>query len=153
MTATHDGPSGAVLSIDRIRSDFEVLDDWEDRYRYIIDLGRALPPLAPELHNDITRVRGCASQVWLHTDLGKSVDGVTVMRFTGDSDALIVKGLVALVLSIYDGHTPAEVLSRDARAILAALGLQANLSQQRSNGLNAMIDRIEAEARKAQSEG
>ena len=153
MTATHDGPSGASLTIDKIRSDFEVLDDWEDRYRYIIDLGRVLPPLPAELHNEITRVRGCASQVWLHTHLGKGADGETVMRFIGDSDALIVKGLVAFVLAIYDGHTPAEILSRDARAILASLGLQANLSQQRSNGLNAMIDRIEAEARKARSEG
>jgi len=141
--------SAAAPSFEQIMSDFEVLDDWEDRYRYIIDLGRSLKPLAPELHSEATRVRGCASQVWLHTCMETGADGQKVMRFTGDSDALIVKGLVALVLSIVDGHTPSAVLAKDARAALAHLGLQANLSQQRSNGLNAMIDRIEAEARRA----
>lgn len=143
------GLSAAAPSFEQIKSDFEVLDDWEDRYRYIIDLGRSLKPLAPELHCETTRVRGCASQVWLHTTIETGADGRRVMRFTGDSDALIVKGLVALVLSIVDGHTPSDVLAQDARAALARLGLQANLSQQRSNGLNAMIDRIEAEASKA----
>lgn len=139
----------AAPSFEQVRSDFEVLEDWEDRYRYIIDLGRSLKPLAPELHNDATRVRGCASQVWLHVSVEPGPDGRKVMRFTGDSDALIVKGLVALVLSIVDGHTPSEVLAKDARSLLAGLGLQANLSQQRSNGLNAMIERIEAEARRS----
>jgi cysteine desulfuration protein SufE len=148
MSAPRD-TSAATPSFDQVKSDFDVLDDWEDRYRYIIDLGRSLKPLAPELHSEATRVRGCASQVWLHTTLETAADGRKVMRFIGDSDALIVKGLVALVLSIVEGHTPAEVLALDARAALARLGLQANLSQQRSNGLNAMIDRIEAEARRS----
>lgn len=134
------------MSLDQILSDFEVLDEWEDRYRYIIDLGRTLKPLAPELHNEQTRVRGCASQVWLHTTVSPGTDNAKVMHFVGDSDALIVKGLVALVLSIFEGKTAEEVLGTDARAILAKLGLESNLSQQRSNGLNAMIDRIREEA-------
>ena len=134
------------MSLDQILSDFEVLDEWEDRYRYIIDLGRTLKPLAAELHNDETKVRGCASQVWLHTSISPGTGNAKVMHFLGDSDALIVKGLVALVLAIFDGKTTEEVLATDARAILARLGLESNLSQQRSNGLNAMIDRIREEA-------
>ena len=134
------------MSLDQIISDFEVLDEWEDRYRYIIDLGRTLKPLAAELHNDETKVRGCASQVWLHTRISDDSSNAKVMHFLGDSDALIVKGLVALVLAIFDGKTIEEVLATDARAILAKLGLESNLSQQRSNGLNAMIDRIREEA-------
>jgi cysteine desulfuration protein SufE len=137
------------LAIDRIRSDFEVLEDWEDRYRYIIDLGRALPPLPPEQRNETTRVRGCASQVWLHAWLEQDERGQTIMRFSGDSDALIVKGLVALVLALCDRQTPAAILATNARQVLAGLGLQANLSQQRSNGLHSMIDRIESLARDA----
>lgn len=134
------------MSLDQILSDFEVLDEWEDRYRYIIDLGRKLKPLAPELHNDQTRVRGCASQVWLHTSIIPGSGDAKTLHFLGDSDALIVKGLVALVLSIFEGKTADEVLGTDARAILSKLGLESNLSQQRSNGLNAMIDRIREEA-------
>jgi cysteine desulfuration protein SufE len=134
------------VSLDQILSDFEVLDEWEDRYRYIIDLGRTLKPLAPELHNEHTKVRGCASQVWLHTSISSGSENTKVMHFLGDSDALIVKGLVALVLTIFEGKTADEVLGTDARAILAKLGLESNLSQQRSNGLNAMIDRIREEA-------
>jgi cysteine desulfuration protein SufE len=135
-------------SIESIRGDFEALEDWEDRYRYIIDLGRTLPPLVPALHTEETRVRGCASQVWLHTRQEASADGRMRLWFTGDSDALIVKGLVAIVLAIYNGSTPEEVLRIDARSIISGLGLAANLSQQRSNGLNSMIERIVAEARK-----
>jgi cysteine desulfuration protein SufE len=134
------------VSLEQILSDFEVLDEWEDRYRYIIDLGRTLKPLAPELHNEQTKVRGCASQVWLHTSVSANTGNAKVMHFLGDSDALIVKGLVALVLAIFEGKTADEVLGTDARAILAKLGLESNLSQQRSNGLNAMIDRIREEA-------
>jgi cysteine desulfuration protein SufE len=134
------------VSLDQILSDFEVLDEWEDRYRYIIDLGRTLKPLAPEFHNEQTKVRGCASQVWLHTSISPGSGNSKIMHFLGDSDALIVKGLVALVLSIFEGKTADEVLGTDARAILAKLGLESNLSQQRSNGLNAMIDRIREEA-------
>ena len=134
------------MSLDQILSDFEVLDEWEDRYRYIIDLGRTLKPLAPELHNEQTKVRGCASQVWLHTSISLGSGNTKVMHFLGDSDALIVKGLVALVLAIFEGKTADEVMGTDARAILAKLGLESNLSQQRSNGLNAMIDRIREEA-------
>jgi cysteine desulfuration protein SufE len=135
-----------MTTIEQVKADFELLDEWEDRYRYIIDLGRNLPALAPDLHNERTRVRGCASQVWLHAWPEQRADGTTVLRFSGDSDALIVKGLVALVLAMHDDRTPAEILATDARAALAALGLESNLSQQRSNGLHAMIDRIRAEA-------
>lgn len=149
MTPSKQTAERPALSIDRIKADFDVLDDWEDRYRYIIDLGRQLPTLPPEMHNEQTRVRGCASQVWLHASKEKSEDGTLRLRFSGDSDALIVKGLVALVLSIFDGKRPDEILELDARDLLTALGLQANLSQQRSNGLNAMIERIAEEARRA----
>lgn len=149
MTPSQDHMDRRPPSIESIRDAFAVLDDWEDRYRYIIDLGRELPPLAPELHTEDTRVRGCASQVWLHQRQETSADGKTRFWFTGDSDALIVKGLVAIVLAIYNGSTPEEVLQTDARSIIAGLGLGANLSQQRSNGLNSMIERIVAQARKA----
>ncbi len=147
--ASQNHTDGQPPPISHIKADFEVLEDWEDRYRYIIDLGRKLPPLAAELHSEETRVRGCASQVWLHTRREMSADGETRLWFTGDSDALIVKGLVAIVLAIYNGSTPAEVLRLDARAIISELGLAENLSQQRSNGLNSMIERIMSEARQS----
>lgn len=135
--------SGAAF--DRIREDFSYLDQWEDRYRYLIELGRQLEPLPDEERTDRNKVRGCASQVWLWTRL----DDRGRLHFVGDSDAHIVRGLVAVVLALFGDRTPAEIVEIDAEAELAALDLAEHLSTQRSNGLRAMIKRIKAEARAA----
>lgn len=131
---------------DEIRADFDLLDEWEDRYRYLIELGRHMPPLPEAFRTDMTKVRGCASQVWLVVTKGMSTDGTTRLGYRGDSDAHIVKGLVALMIALYDGTTPAEALAIDAHAELKALGLSDHLSPQRSNGLASMIQRIRADA-------
>jgi cysteine desulfuration protein SufE len=106
------------MTLDMIRSDFALLDDWEDRYRYVIELGRGLSPL-PEAHRtDRYKVRGCASQVWLTTETERRADGAAVLRFQGDSDAHIVRGLIAILFAIYSGKTADDVLGTDGRAIL-----------------------------------
>jgi cysteine desulfuration protein SufE len=135
------------MSLETIQSDFELLDDWEDRYRYIIDLGRDLPPLTAEEKNEGNKVQGCVSQVWLVTsdDGGKD----PIVHYRGESDAHIVRGLVALVLAIYSDKHASEILQIDAMEILRSLGLDQHLSPQRSNGLKAMIDRIRREALKS----
>ncbi|NVJ70025.1 MAG: SufE family protein [Alphaproteobacteria bacterium] len=125
-------------TIVEILDTFEFLDDWEDRYRYVIDLGRKLPPLDESEMTDDYKVRGCQSQVWLVPE--KDAEGRIHLR--GDSDAHIVKGLVALVLLIYSGKTPDEILATDAKVILDKLGLAAHLSPMRANGLFAMVQRI-----------
>ena len=126
-----------------IRDNFEFLNDWEDRYRYVIELGRTLEPLADDEHTDQAKVLGCASQVWLVRD-PPSDDGA--LHFRGDSDAHIVRGLIAIVLALYNGHKPNDALSIDAHQELAVLGLDEHLSPQRSNGLRSMIERIRSEA-------
>lgn len=133
------------MRVDEIRDDFELLDDWEDRYRYVIELGRKLPPFPDAMRTDANKVRGCASQVWLTSRVTGSGDG-RAMHFEGDSDAHIVRGLVAVLLSIYEGLSPDEVLSTDAEKIFAELGLAQHLTQQRSNGLASMVARIRADA-------
>ena len=138
------------MRVDDIREDFELLDDWEDRYRYVIELGRKLPPFPDNARNDANKVRGCASQVWL-TSTAELDGGKRVMRFEGDSDAHIVRGLVAVLLAIYNGHTPDEVLAVDAHKIFGDLGLSQHLTQQRSNGLASMVARIKADAAAAAS--
>ena len=125
-------------------SDFEFLDNWEDRYMHVIDMGKSLPPLEPALKTEATKVKGCVSQVWLVSEQEGEKD--PVLRFQGDSDAHIVKGLVAIVLVIFSGRHASKILSLDAKSILGKLGLSEHLSPQRSNGLNAMIARIKAEA-------
>ncbi len=134
-------------SLDTITSDFGLLDDWEDRYRYIIDLGRSLEPMPKAAHNEINKVQGCVSQVWLETTKSDGTD--PALTFTGDSDAHIVRGLVALVLAIYSGQKSSTIQATDAIAILRNLGLDQHLSPQRSNGLNAMVQRIQREAANA----
>ena len=132
-------------AIARIAEDFAFLDEWEDRYRYLIELGRTLEPLPEAAHNAENKVQGCASQVWLQ----KSViggDGAPRLHFAGDSDALIVRGLVAIVIALFSDRSPAEILATDAEALFASLGLKDHLSQQRSNGLRSMVARIRAEA-------
>lgn len=135
------------MSIDKIIDDFGVIDDWDERYRYIIELGRKMPPLPDALRTDAVKVRGCASQVWL---ISKNENGK--LTFVGDSDALIVRGLIALLFELYSGRTPQEILGVDARAVLGSLGLDTHLSQQRSNGLFSMVERIRADARAAQTQ-
>lgn len=135
------------MSIDEIRADFELLDEWEDRYRYVIELGRKLPPLDEAQRTDANKVRGCASQVWLATHIDTSGPDGPRLRFEGDSDAHIVKGLIAILFAIYQGRTAREIASIEAERILAGLGLSEHLTPQRSNGLRAMVERIRSDAR------
>ena len=127
---------------------FEFLDDWEERYRHVIDMGKAMAELPEGLRVPATKVDGCASQVWIAPE----IDGqgpTAIFRFQGDSDAMIVRGLIAILGTLYNGATVAEVLKTDAPAALASLGLDQHLSSQRSNGLKAMIARIHGLAEKA----
>lgn len=131
-----------IATFDDVEAEFDALDDWDDRYRLLIDLGRALPAMPDALKTDATRVRGCASQVWLHT----RHDG-KVLRFAADSDAAIVKGLVALVLMLADGRPAATIDGQEIRARLDALGLAKHLSSNRTQGLASMVARIDELAR------
>lgn len=117
-------------------------EDWEERYRHVIDLGNTLAPLSDTERSDANKVRGCASQVWLVTEAGP--DGK--LNFRGDSDAHIVRGLIALLLRLYSGRTPADIVAFDAKAGLGTLGLSGSLSAQRSNGLFSMVERIRRDA-------
>ncbi|ARE81561.1 cysteine desulfuration protein SufE [Roseovarius mucosus] len=134
----------ATAAFEEIVEDFEFLDDWEDRYRYVIDRGRAMEPLEAALKVPSTKVEGCASQVWLHPRIETGV-----FSFDGDSDAMIVRGLIAVLRTLYNGVPVAEVERVDAPAELARLGLDAHLSAQRSNGVRAMIERIRLVASEA----
>lgn len=125
-----------------IAENLAFLDDWEDRYRYIIELGQALPPLEESERNAANRVHGCVSQVWLVSEKTGSE-----LRFRGESDALIVRGLVAILIALYSGRPAAEIAQTDAIAIFDELGLREHLSTQRSNGLVAMVNRIRGEAK------
>lgn len=133
------------MQLDEIKSDFELLDEWEDRYRYVIELGRKLPDLDPALKTDATKVRGCASQVWLITT-PESVPKGTGLAMQGESDAHIVQGLIAILFAIYDDKTIDEIIDLDAEAVFSGLGLKEHLTPQRSNGLASMIKRIRADA-------
>jgi cysteine desulfuration protein SufE len=134
-------------SIQAIRDDFAFLDEWEDRYRYVIDLGAALPPFPDTARTDVHKVPGCVSQVWLTTDVGDGPD--PVIRFQGDSDAHIVRGLVAIMLALFSGRRASEILAEDAEAVLRELGLDEHLSPQRANGLRSMVRRIKRDAEDA----
>ena len=127
----------ATPAFEELVEDFEFLEDWEDRYRHVIDLGKAMEPLPEALRVPATKVDGCASQVWLHAQFDNGA-----LHFDGASDAMIVSGLIAVLRNLFNGLTPAEVGKVDARAELARLGLNDHLSAQRSNGLRAMIERI-----------
>jgi len=137
-----------MTSINDIISDFDLLDDWEDRYRYLIELGRKLEPLPQEAHNEENKVRGCASQVWVETSVDRS-GAEPVLTFRGDSDAHIVRGLVCLVLTIYSHRPAREIVETDAMDIFQQLGLTAHLTPQRSNGVRSMVERIKHDARQA----
>jgi len=134
-----------MSSIQAIQSDFEFLDEWEDRYRYVIELGRELAPLELDEKSETTRVRGCASQVWLVVD-APPAETPDALCFRGESDAHIVQGLIAILRAIYHGRPARDVLAEDALATFAGLGLSDHLTPQRSNGLKSMIERIRAEA-------
>jgi cysteine desulfuration protein SufE len=138
-----------MSKIDEILENFALLDEWDDRYRYIIELGRSLPPLAAEAHVDANKVQGCASQVWLVTH--KIPDGAAgpTLNFEGDSDAHIVRGLVAILFALYSGKPASEILDIDALAVFDRLGLRGNITPQRSNGLRSMVERIRKEAEDA----
>lgn len=138
----------ALPSIDEIRDNFHFLEDWEDRYKYIIELGRALPPYPETYRTDDKKVRGCASQVWLHTVQTPSPEGPR-LTFFADSDAHIVRGLIAILLSLYSGKTAKEILHQSAEKTLADFKLSDHLTSQRANGLSAVLLRIKAEAEAA----
>jgi cysteine desulfuration protein SufE len=138
-----------MTAIGDIIENFQLLDQWDDRYRYVIELGRTLPPLAEQAHNEANKVRGCASQVWLVTHVKPDGAAGPTLSFEGDSDAHIVRGLVAILFALYSGKRAKEILEIDAEALFHKLGLRENLTPQRSNGLRAMVDRIRAEAKAA----
>lgn len=138
-----------MSAIEAIIEDFELLDDWEDRYRYLIELGRALEPLDEAAHNETNKVRGCASQVWLETSVDRREGGAPVLTFRGDSDAHIVRGLVRLVIAFYSGREANEIVEADAVELFRRLGLVEHLTPQRSNGVRSMVERIRSDAREA----
>ncbi|KKB82716.1 cysteine desufuration protein SufE [Devosia limi DSM 17137] len=129
-----------------IAENLSYLDDWEDRYRYLIELGQALPRLDDTEKSDVNKVQGCVSQVWLaaHSDVS---DGKTILTYRGESDAMIVQGLVAILLALYSGRPAAEIAETDAIALFDKMGLREHLTTQRSNGLIAMVNRIRSEGK------
>jgi cysteine desulfuration protein SufE len=138
------------MRIEQILSDFEVLDSWDDRYRYLIELGRKLTPLPEAARTEANKVQGCASQVWLISKTQPTKNGGgPVIDFIGDSDAHIVKGLIAILFSLYSGETAKKILDTDALAVFEQLGLREHLTPQRSNGFRSMVERIRTDARAA----
>ena len=137
------------MTIDEIRENFALLDDWDDRYRYVIELGRTLEPMSEAEHSQANKVQGCASQVWLSKRIDRKDGNEPVLNYLGDSDAHIVRGLIAILLTLYSGHTPQQILSTDAIALLDEFGFREHLTPQRSNGLRSMVERIRSDARQA----
>ena len=129
-----------------IQEDFAFLDEWEDRYRYVIELGHDLEPLSEAAHNDVNKVRGCVSQVWLEKEVRQDPEGATVLHYRGDSDSHLVRGLIAIAIALYSDQTPKRILDTDAFATFRQLGLEQHLTPQRSNGVRAMINRIQSDA-------
>ncbi len=136
-----------MMTIDEIRDNFALLDDWDDRYRYVIELGRMLKPMPEAEHSAQNKVQGCASQVWLAKQLDRSGGSEPVLNYLGDSDAHIVRGLIAILLTLFSGRTPREILAADALSVFDEFGFREHLTPQRSNGLRAMVERIRADAR------
>ena len=137
-----------MATIDDIIDDFELLDSWDDRYRYLIELGRKLPPFPEAERSELTKVQGCASQVWLVSGQEAGTDG-TCLTFIGDSDAHIVRGLIAILLALYSGKPARDILTTDPAAVFNRIGLREHLTPQRSNGLRSMVERIRADAKTA----
>ena len=138
-----------MADIEEIIDNFAVLEDWDDRYRYLIELGRELPPLSAAAHNDANKVRGCASQVWLDTDVRPNGADGPVLTFVGDSDAHIVRGLIAILFAMFSGKHAKDILATDAPSLFEQLGLREHLTPQRSNGFRSMVERIRSDARAA----
>ena len=141
------------MTIDEIRDNFELLEEWDDRYRYVIELGRMLDPMPDAEHSAENKVNGCVSQVWLSRQIDRSGNGEPRLKYLGDSDAHIVRGLIAILFAIYNGRTVDEVLEIDADPIFAGLGLKEHLTAQRSNGLASMVARIRFDAAAANAQG
>jgi cysteine desulfuration protein SufE len=135
-----------MTTIDEIRDNFELLEDWDDRYRYVIELGRTLTPMPDEEHSAANKVNGCTSQVWLSRQVARD-GGAPVLNYLGDSDAHIVRGLIAILLTLYSGHKAEDILAIDAPKVFDELGFKEHLTPQRSNGLRAMVERIRNDAR------
>lgn len=135
-----------MTTFDDIRDNFDLLEDWDDRYRYVIELGRMLEPMPEEDHSAANKVSGCASQVWLARSTANAGGDETVLTYKGDSDAHIVRGLIYILLSLYSGKTARKIMETDALAIFDALGFREHLSPQRSNGLRSMVERIRRDA-------
>ena len=138
-----------MSKIDDIIADFELIDDWEERYRYVIELGRGLEAFPEEARTDANKVRGCASQVWLETLPGRNAEGEPILTFRGDSDAHIVRGLVYIILAAFSGLPAREIAEADAQDIFARLDLSGHLTPQRSNGVRSMVERMRNDARTA----
>ena len=140
------------MTLENILADFQLLDDWEDRYRYVIELGRALPPLPEAARTEANRVRGCASQVWLATEVnGATAGAAPCLIFKGDSDAHIVRGLIAILFAIYSGRCADEIVRIDAQGVFRRLGLAEHLTPQRSIRFASMVERICTNSRRAMS--
>jgi len=138
-----------MADIDDIIGNFSVLDDWDDRYRYLIELGRELAPLSEAARGDANKVQGCASQVWLDTTLRPDGADGPVLIFAGDSDAHIVRGLIAILFAVYSGKHAKDILAVDAVKLFEGMGLREHLTPQRSNGFRSMVERIRTDARTA----
>jgi cysteine desulfuration protein SufE len=140
-----------MTGIDEIVENFTLLDEWDDRYRYVIELGKALPAMPDSDHTDANKVQGCASQVWLTSHVEPHGAEGPVLTFEGDSDAHIVRGLVAILIALYSGKTAGDIVKTDALDLFAKIGLRENLTPQRSNGVRSMVERIRSEAAAALS--
>ena len=135
------------MNLETIIEDFEFFDDWEDRYKYIMDLGKSLDPLSDDDYGKTNKVDGCASQVWLIIN-EEEVNEETILKLKADSDSFLVKGLLAIIISIFSGKTPSNILKINYNNELEKLNLKENISQQRSNGLTAVINKVISEAQK-----
>ena len=139
----------SLTTLDEIVDNFSLLEEWDDRYRYVIELGRALSPLAERDRTEGNKVQGCASQVWLATTVHPNGQGGPMLTFSGDSDAHIVRGLIAILFAMFSGKQARDILSTDAIAVFERLGLREHLTPQRSNGFRSMVERIRADAQAA----
>ena len=149
MSETRGAGVAETVDIDEIIENFALLDEWDDRYRYVIDLGRGLTPIDERDRNVRNKVQGCASQVWLATTTRSNGQGGPVLTFVGDSDAHIVRGLIAILFAVYSGKHAREILSTDAVELFNRIGLREHLTPQRSNGFRSMVERIKSDARAA----
>ena len=139
----------SLTTLDEIVDNFSLLEEWHDRYRYVIELGRGLSPLAERDRSEANKVQGCASKVWLATTVHPNGQGGPMLTFSGDSDAHIVRGLIAILFAMFSGKQAREILSTDAIAVFERLGLREHLTPQRSNGFRSMVERIRADAQAA----